>query len=141
MSLADLRPGLRALLLADATVAAAVAGRIYAGQLPQGERRASVVFNLISGIGDYNMQGPSGLARPRYQIDAWSPDADVAASLGRAIKGAIDGYAGAVSFGSNSPQDQVTIQGVFADNERDAYSTDEKLFGVSQDFFIWFVER
>ena len=87
------------------------------------------------------MDGSTGLARPRYQIDAWSPNPDVAAALGNTIKEVLGGYRGTVAFGSNSPQDTVVVRGVFMEASRDTYDSDNKLYGKSRDFIIWFAER
>jgi hypothetical protein len=130
----DIRPGLRDFLLGDGDLSSAVAGnRIYPGQLPQGEIRPSVVYNEISNVGDHTMQGASGLARPRYQIDAWAQTADAAASLALLVKARLDGYSGA--WGA------INVQGVFFDTSRDLFDADAKLRGKSQDFIIFFGER
>jgi hypothetical protein len=141
MSIIDIGPGLRAYVLADAAIAAIVGARMYATQMPQGETKASIVFTLVSDIGDHHMLGPSGLARPRYQIDAWSTNLDEAKALGNLIKARIDGYQGLFLWGSNSPQDQVKVRGIFFDTARDLYESAGKFFGRSQDFIIWYAER
>ena len=73
MSLIDFRPALRELLLDNSALSAMVGGsRIYPGQLPQGETATSIVYNQVSDVGSYTLDGPSGLAQQRFQIDAWS---------------------------------------------------------------------
>lgn len=141
MTVADLRPGLRAYLLADSSIAARVGARVYPVLLDQGETQDSIVYSRISDVGDHHMQGPSGLARPRMQIDCWSRTADGAASLARLVKGRIDGFRGAMPYGPGSPQDAIDVKGVFFDAARDGYDDTLKLHRVSQDFFIWFSER
>src|SRR5262245_24423190 len=111
---ADLRPQLRAFLLADSGISAAVGGeRVFPVTLPQGENRPSVVYTRISGVGDHHMQGASGLARPRYQIDAYAPLADEANALADLVKARLDGYRG--------PMGVITVQGAFFETERDDY--------------------
>jgi hypothetical protein len=128
---ADLRPALRAFLLGDAAVAAAVGGaRIFPVVLPQAERRVSLVYARISDVGDHHMEGPSGLARPRYQLDAYAAQPDDADSLARLVKARLDGYRG--------PMGSIAVQGVFFDGARDDYQSEAKLHRVSQDFIIWF---
>jgi hypothetical protein len=130
---ADLRPGLRAFLLADSGISAAIGGqRIFPVTLPQGENRPSVVYTRISGVGDHHMQGASGLARPRYQIDAYAQLADDANALADLVKARLDGYRG--------PMGAVTVQGAFFETERDDYQPDAKLYRASRDYFIWFEE-
>jgi hypothetical protein len=79
------------------------------------------------------MQGASGLARPRYQIDAYAPKADDANALADLVKARLDGYRG--------PMGAITVQGVFFETERDDYQADAKLYRASRDYFIWFEER
>jgi hypothetical protein len=142
MTLADVRPGLRAYLLADSGISALVGGaRIYAVHLPQGETQASIVFSRISGLGDHHMQGPSGLARPRLQIDCWAASIDAAFALSNMVKERIDGFRGDMPYGANSPQDLITVRGVFFDSEREDYDDTAKLYRASCDYFIWFLER
>ena len=142
MTVADLRPALRAFLLADADIYNVVGGeRIYAVQLPQGQTQASLVYHRISNRGDHHMEGPSGLSSPRIQIDAWAADQDAADELARFVKTRLDGFRGEMEWGSGSPPDKVVVQGVFFDSERNDFHTDAALFRVSQDYMIWFEER
>lgn len=137
-AVADIRPALRTFLLADTDIAAAIVGRIYPGKLPQGVAQASIVYTLISDPGDYTMQGPSGLAHPRYQIDAWAPTLDAATSLANLIKGRIDGYQGPMGTGA----DLVNVQGIFRDaGGREEFDDVAKLWRNGRDYFIWFGER
>lgn len=131
---ADARPALRDFLMADASISDAVGGvRIYPVILQQGQRQPSLVYNRISDVGDYHMLGPSGLARPRFQIDAYAETQDLADTLNRLVKDRLDGFSG--DMGS------VTVQGAFIDSLRDEYEQDSKLFRVSTDYIIWFNER
>lgn len=138
MAIKDIRPALRAFLLADGSVSVAVGGsRVFPVMLPQGETRDSVVYTRISGVGDHHMTGPSGLNRPRIQIGAWSKTADGAASLADLVKQCIDGHSGAMGAGGIA----VDVQGVFFDSERDLYDDGAKLHGVIRDYFVWYEER
>jgi hypothetical protein len=131
----DIRPALTAFLLADAGIAAAVGTRVYPVRLPQGTAAASVVYNRISAIGDHTMQGASGLARPRIQIDCWAPTHDAATALANLVKDALDGFRGPMGNG-------VQVQGAFFDSERDLpFDDDGKLYGVSRDYLVWYEER
>jgi hypothetical protein len=149
MTLQDVRVGLRALLLGDADIAAAVDSgasaslryRIFTARLPQGEVRASIVYSRISGQGDHHMQGPSGLDRPRAQVDCWAPTADAADLLARRVKARIDGYRGSVLWGENSPEEAVVVKGIFFDSEREDYDDTAKLYRSSKDYFVWYAER
>lgn len=141
MTIADVRLGLRAYLLDDANIAAIVGTRVYPVILPQGVTTSSIVYKRISNIGDWHMQGPSGIGRPRIQIDCWSQDADVAANLGLLVKQRLDGYRGTMLWGEDSPEEGIIIQGIFFDQDRDLYENELKMFAVSSDFLVWVSER
>jgi hypothetical protein len=93
----------------------------------------SLVLARVSGLGDHTMDGPSGLARPRYQIDAWAQTTDAAASLADLVKERIDGYRGMMG--------EVNVKGVFFDTEREDFDGVAKLYRMSRDYFIWYDER
>lgn len=145
MALADIRLALRAYLLADATVSAAVGGsRIHPTILPQGTNGPAVpavVYNLITELTDHHTLGPSGLVMARMQLDAYAATPNEADDLGRAIKERIDGAAGVWTYGSASPQESVTVQGVFAETARTGYEAEHKLHRSGRDFLIWYAER
>lgn len=137
MSLKDLRPALRAFLLADGAIAALVVQRVYPIKLPEGISAASIVYNEISGIGDYHMEGPSGLVSVRMQIAAWAQTPDAAHALFLAVKNRIEGYRGPMGSGAA----EVIVQGVFIDTWRDTEDKEAKLFGKAADYFIHYEER
>lgn len=142
MTLADIRVGLRAYLLGESAISTAVGGdRIFPVVLKQGEKRASIVYSRISGLGDHHMQGASGLARPRIQIDCWAPKADDAVSLANLVKERIDGFRGSMLWGDNSPAEAIVVQGIFFESEREDYDDAAKLYRVSRDYFVWYEER
>lgn len=134
----DMRRALRSHLMGSAEIAALVGDtRIYTVKMPQGTTADTIVFNRISGAGDYHMQGLSGFAAHRYQIDAWAPTADGASALADLIRDRIDGYRG--DMGSLSPP-TVTVLGVFMADQREDYDDAAKLHRMSRDYFIHFRE-
>lgn len=137
----DIRPGLFTFLMASPPIYVAVDGaitlenggsRIFPVVLKPGVKKNSIVYSRISGEGDYTMAGPSGYARPRYQIDAWSPTMPAAVSLANFVKDALDGFTGAMGSGANA----VFVQGVFLAGEREDYDDKIEMFRVSRDYFI-----
>lgn len=128
----DIRPALRAFLLADAGIAALVATRVFPIKLPQGTKAASIVYTRISGAGIYHMQGDSGLSMPRYQIDAWAPTGDAATTLANLIKDRLSGYRGVMGTGPSA----IAVQGVFMADEREDYDDTVQLSRMSRDYFI-----
>jgi hypothetical protein len=149
VTIKDIRPALVEYLYDDPAIYAVVGGgatkdsggrRIYPMLLQQGQKQPSIVYSTISGEGDHHMQGPSGLARPRIQIDAWAQTADAATSLANLIKSRIDGFQGEIAYGSSSPQSTVKVRGIFFAGDRDLYDDVAKMYRVSRDYFIWFAE-
>jgi len=137
----DIRPALRAFLLADPQISAMVGGvRVHHLTLPQGQREPSIVYQRITGLGDHHMQGPSGLTRPRFQIDAYAQTPDDATRLADLVKGRIDGYRGPMTA-PTSPPEVVTVQGAFFETERESYDGDVEMYRVSRDYLIWWEER
>lgn len=147
MALKDIRPALRQYLIDDVAILAAIGGsaalaRIYPVRLPQGQKEPSVVYHRISAVGDHHMQGASGLAQVRMQIDCWAVRQDQAVELADLVKERIDGIPRTeVTFGSSSPSDQLTVQGVFFATEREDFDAAAELFRVSRDYIFWYEER
>jgi hypothetical protein len=141
MTLADIRVGLRAHLLGNSEISTAVGGsRIYPVKMPQGITLTSIVYSRISDIGDHHMQGPSGLARPRVQVTSWATTVDAATTLGNLVKERLDGYRGEMLWGGSSPQEGVIVLGIFFDSAGEQYDDTAQMYGVRQDYFIWFRE-
>jgi hypothetical protein len=141
MSLQDIKAGLRTYLLADSTISTAVGGsRIYSMLVPQGQTSPSIVFTKISGQGDHHMQGPSGLTRPRVQIDCYALNLAEAGNLALRVKERLDGFRGDMPYGSNSPPTALDVMLVQFDSEREFFEDNTKFFRVSQDYLIWYRE-
>jgi hypothetical protein len=98
----------------------------------QGIRGLRGVMYRISGGADYIMDGPSGLAQARVQIDCHADTYSGAKALARQVRVALSGY-----------RDSLRILGVFLDAERDL--APESGYGVlsgrvSLDFIIHYKE-
>ncbi len=141
MTLADIRPGLRSLLLANANIVAAVSSRIYPVLLPQGVVDDSIVYNRITENESAHYVGPTGLILMRMQIDALSQSADGASALADLIKQHITGFSGIISYGSNSPQSYVWVQGIFMLSGDEEYFNDTAMYRRRRDYNIVFGDR
>lgn len=138
MAIKDIRPALRAFLLADATIAAVVSTRVYPVKLPQGTNTASLVYNLISEVGDAHNEGPDGLCSARIQIDAYAPTADAADVLARAVKERLFGYRGTMGTGGSA----VEVKGVFiGGSARSDFDDEAKMHHFGRDFIVSFWDR
>jgi hypothetical protein len=133
----DIRPALRSFLLGYSPISSLVGERVFPIKLPQGTTADSIVYNRISGVGDYHLQGLSGFANNRIQIDAWASTADKATTLADLIRDRIDGYRG--EMGTDSPP-SITVHGVFMAGQMEDYDDEAKLHRMSRDYFINFTE-
>jgi hypothetical protein len=95
-----------------ALLASVAGGRRYWVRAPQDAARPFVVLNRITGIIDYQMNGPSGYVSSRIQADCYADTYSATKATARAVKTVLSGYNGG------------TIQGAFIDNERDLPASD-----------------
>lgn len=122
-----------ALLEGDFHVAGLIGDRIYPQVLPQDPTLPAVTYRRISAIRVRSQDGPSGVARPRYQLDAWSRSYAEADAVAAAVRTRLDGYRGDIGG--------ETIQGAFADVDRDLYDEALRLHGRSADYLVWHEEE
>ena len=141
MTLADIRPGLSSLLLANASIAAIVGTRVFPVILPQGVVSDSIVYSRILENESYHYVGASGLIIARFQIDAWSSSADRANTLGDLIKEHIGGFSGQLSYGTASPQDYVIVEGIFMLTGGDDYDGENKMYRRRRDYSLVYKDR
>jgi hypothetical protein len=142
MTLVDIRPFLRSLLLANSNISTAVNDpdgkkRIYPTILPQGVTADSIVYTRVTEFETLTMERSTGLVSARYQLDAWSSSADRATTLANLIKEQIGGFRGQIVVGS----DFADIQLIEVVNGRDDYDGVLFMYRVSKDYFIWYEER
>lgn len=123
---------LTAIVLEDPGVVSAVGQRVHWGVRPQGSALPAIVFNRITGIRDYHMQGASGFVESRIQGDCYGATYTAAKEAARALIALLSGYRGI--------QDDIEFKGAFIDSERDLTEIDgaapENHHRVSVDFFI-----
>jgi hypothetical protein len=85
----DMQGGLRARLLADAAVAAAVGSRVYWVQRPQSTALPAITMQTIDDPRPNHMQGFDGARTTRVQLDCWAPSFSAALTLARACIAAL----------------------------------------------------
>ena len=95
-----------------------------------------IVIQQISGDHVRHMQGPSGLAKERYQFDCIAETQTVANQVAEQLRLALDGYRGDMGTGPTQ------VQGAFLLDEGDTLdaSPDQdkaRAYGVRQDYEIW----
>lgn len=123
-------------LTTDATVASLVATRVFPEILPQDPTYPAIAYQRITTQRVRSMDGPSGLSRPRIQIDCYAAAYAQAKALADAVRLALDGkrfsYAG------------LDVQAAFLEDERDQEASEGRDIDderrVSLDFFVWHTE-
>ena len=113
-----------------AGIAALVGTRVYPQLADENATLPFLVFQRISGPRVPDLAGPTGLAQPRFQVDAYSESYLTAKNVATQVRLALDGYSATV--------DGVMIHGVTFVDERDLFesATDPKLHRVSMDFRV-----
>lgn len=121
---------LRALLIADAGVAAIAGDRIAWGARPQGSAVPAVTLSQISRVEDVTMDGPDRRYDSRVQADCRAETYAVALGLWRAVDAVLSGHSGETG--------DTIFQGVFADGARELHEMEAEppLFRFSADFTI-----
>ncbi len=131
MSVDTIEKAIRSILVNDSTVKA-ITTRCYPGKIPQDPTYPLIVYYKVTGMRDHHLQGPSGLAHPRFQVEAWATTYDAAKTLANAIRVALDGYKGT--------QGTVDIGSILMESERDTYEDAVLCHRVIMDWFIWHSE-
>ena len=122
---------IRSILINDATVKA-ITTRCYPVALPQSPTYPLILYTKITGMRDHHLQGPSGHAHPRFQIEAWAKTYTEAKTLADAIREALDGYSGTAAG--------TKLGSCLIESERDDYQNEIDVHRVIQDYFTWHEE-
>ena len=101
----------------------------YTEVLPQSPTLPAVVFNEVAGMDDYALDGPTGAASRRVQVDAWAKTRAEATALGTAVAAALSGHAGAAAG--------FEVQGTFLLSERWGFEPATQLYRTGQDYEMW----
>lgn len=126
-------------LEANVAVAALLGGRIYPVVLPQRVAYPATRVQRISTARELAHDGPLTLARPRIQIDTWSPNYQEAKDVAKAIRIALNGFKGIM--------DGISVGAIQFVDEREDWEEqagpsgqEAGLYRVRQDLFVWHQE-
>ena len=122
---------IRYILINDSTVKD-ITTRCYPVTIPQSPQYPLILYTKITGMRDHHLQGPSGHAHPRFQVEAWAKTYTEAKTLADAIREALDGYSGTAS--------STKIGSCLIESEQDIYESEVEAFRVIMDFFVWHEE-
>jgi hypothetical protein len=104
------------------------AARVYPVTLPQNITYPAIVFTRISGARTYSMDGPSGLASPRVQIDIYGNSVLEAMDLADRVRCTLNGLKETIGG--------IEILGTFLDTDRDDYNDTTETYRIIQDYII-----
>ena len=131
--MAVLEEGIAAFLIADATIGAVVANRIYPLMIPQGATLPCLTYQRISTprIVTHQSSGATGdLTSPRFQFDAWGVTQKEVKAISDALRAVLHGKRGVLAGG-------VTIRAAIAENEEPEFDPDSELYRSRSDYIIW----
>ncbi len=81
----------------DAGLALIVGDRIYPSLAPDGVIRPYITFHGVTGHSIGSLDGPSGIAQDRYQIDCWSMNLLEAGGIRELVRVAFQSFRGAIA--------------------------------------------
>ncbi len=84
----------RFVLTSDAAVAALIDQRVYPLTMPQSGKLPAIVFQRISTVGSYTLEGPATPTAARVQLNLMSTSFTQVRQLAAAARKALDGYSG-----------------------------------------------
>ena len=131
MSASIIEEAIRDILVADSAVKA-ITTRCYPGTIPQAPTYPFALYMKVTGARDHHLRGASGLATPRFQIEAWAETYAAAKALANAIKNALDDYSGTVGA--------VNVRSILILSERDFYEEAVKAHRIIMDFSVRHIE-
>ena len=128
MAAATIEEAIHDILVADSSVKA-ITTRCYPSTLPQNPTYPLILYAKVTGERINDLSGPSGMAHPRFQIEAWAETYAAAKSLANAIRVCLNGYRGTSGT--------VRIGSFLIQSERDIYEPEAACHRVVMDYAIW----
>lgn len=117
-------------LLATSGVTTLVGSRVDWGGNPQGSQNPRICLWTISDFEGLVLEGPDGFSQGRVQVDCYAVTYAAAKNLSRAVRSALDGYAG-------GGLQLVRLIGT-RDSREGGTNEAERLFRVSLDFATFY---
>jgi len=115
-------------LEAVAAVTNLVSSRIYPVILPQTPTYPAIVYEVVTTVRGQSHGGPHNLVQPRVQIDIFAETYEAAWDIEAAVRGALDGFSGALSGKK--------VWNVFHEDSNDLYAQDIKKSRVISDYTV-----
>lgn len=128
MAATTIEEAIHDILVTDSSVKA-ITTRCYPSTLPQNPTYPLILYAKVTGERINDLSGPSGMAHPRFQIEAWAETYAAAKSLANAIRVCLNGYRGTSGT--------VWIGSFLIQSERDIYEPEAACHRVVMDYAIW----
>lgn len=122
---------IRSTLIANNTIAA-LTTRCYPVMIPQDPTFPLILYTRITNQPDNLLNGVSGLAYSRFQIEAWGLTYASAKALANAIRGCLNAQKYTVGT--------VEIVSIVMQSEQDLYEEAVNCHRVIQDYTMWHTE-
>lgn len=116
-----------------------VGSNIWRGRLPQSYSWSSpaITFRRISEPHDHNLDGASGIAQARVQIDCWARSAATADNVAEQVRLVLQGYSGTLGTITAT---SVVLDNVVSIPEQPKDASDEWRYHIALDFLIFYRE-
>ncbi len=117
---------IRAVLVADAAVAALVGADVFPALMPQGTQPPAIVYSVISSVPENSLTGTAStrLSQFRVQVDCYAKTYLEAHAVAEAVDSVLDAQ--------SSPN-----LSIWRESSRDDYDNEAELHRVSMDFGVW----
>ena len=117
---------------AVSAVTALIASRVYPFPAPADGARPYVTYQMIGNPRERALDGVTGLARARMQLNCWAVTPVEAESLAEAVRQALEGYAGTAGG--------VTVKHARSEDEGDLFDEAVDLTGKRLDFIFEYLD-
>ena len=128
MAATTIEEAIHDILVADSSVKA-ITTRCYPSTLPENPTYHLILYAKVTGERINDLSGPSGMAHPRFQIEAWAETYAAAKSLANAIRVCLNGYRGTSGT--------VRIGSFLIQSERDFFECEVQRHRIIMDFMIY----
>lgn len=135
--MADIGAAVRAVLAADAGVAAIVGTRIYADRWPKGVTYPAIRYEHLNEESTQHMTGLSGLADSYLEVACRASTRLAATSLAEAVRLALSRYSGT---SSGVVVDQIHPSGGSTTVEEPTDGSDRAIYEHEREFHAWYRE-
>ncbi len=96
------------------------AGQVYFLRAPQSATGPFIIIQRTDSSRFRHINGPSGIAQAYIQIDCYASTYTEAKALAATVETILDGYRGLVYYGSESPQQVVSVEGISLQTDHDS---------------------